>query len=166
MRESSIYKSEKIDFRKFAEARRRGTWANPWRGRPFSKKTEKSRKRFAKGLDKSSEKWYNNGAVNETASRSHRKQAGPKKTWKSFEKPLDKRKRKWYNKQVAETELSKRKPVKKKLKKSFEKPLDKGKRMWYNKQAAEKAASKIAHWKLNNNVLKRLRKFFWIYKSS
>ena len=45
----------------------------------------------------------------------------------------------------------------KKRQKTFEKPLDKPNRMWYNKEVAERNGDwekKIAHWKLNNNVLK------------
>ena len=139
---------------------------------PFFVRKAEVGQRGGKVLDKRNMVWYNNGAVEETATRKA-SESRVEKTWKKFGKPLDKANLMWYNIKVADksgwdTETKLRKAVEKSSK-NFEKPLDKGKWMWYNKEVAERTAAskeKNRSLKIEQQCTKRLRKFFWILKRS
>ena len=93
-----------------------------------------------------------------------------KSFWKNFAKPLDKLDLMWYNKKVAERTAAiakaSLKRAWKKFKKLLKNLLTKTSGCDIINRLSTRRRAKIAHWKLNNNVLKRLRKFFWILKRS
>ena len=155
---------------------RRRVWGKRRKTQKISKKLEKSEKTFAKGLDKWYEKWYNNGAVNETASR--RLQA--KRLKKVFKKTLKNlltngtgcdiinksptERRRSQKKQAWERMRYNLKPLQraneKSLKKLLKNLLTKASGCDIIRKSPEqrRRSKKIAHWKLNNNVLRKTPK--------
>ena len=89
---------------------------------------------------------------------------------KKLRKGIDKGEIKWYN-NWAVNERRQRTQLnrvnRKKLEKSFKKVLTKRSGCDIIYRLSTRGDSELAHWKLNNkNVLKRLRKFFWIFLKS